>query len=392
MTCPSCGGELVAGADRCPVCDAAVAPRVEGALATDPRLVTPPARGKDRAEPIREIPALRRQSKERTWRDEVQDRVRSRRQKRVESGLPLFDGLDGPVELPAPGAAPPSPLPAVEPPPVVEEPAPDAASSPTELGEPVAPFPEKTWELAPAESRSAPVERERPAARPSSPARELSTDLGGAELADLPLGSRRAGPRLEAHEDADALDTLGRAIASRRRAEPALEHPMPSLEMDGFAHDAAGEPDVELSAPAAEAPPVERPARPFERVQAAAVDLALFSLIAMVVVYFAGRAARVDLEALASSWRWLAAYLGLLAVFYASYFTGTTGQTPGKLVTGLRVVGTAGRPPDYPRAAARAVAGLAGILAAGLGCVPMAFDPAARALHDRLFRTRVVRG
>jgi uncharacterized OB-fold protein len=45
MTCPTCGGELVPGANRCPVCEASVAPRVEGALATDPRLMTPPARG-----------------------------------------------------------------------------------------------------------------------------------------------------------------------------------------------------------------------------------------------------------------------------------------------------------------------------------------------------------
>ena len=273
MTCPSCGGELVAGADRCPVCDAAVAPRVEGALATDPRLVTPPARGKRprRADP--RDPGLRRR----------EGAHLARRGAGARALAPAEARRGGPAAVrrprragraPAPGAAPPSPLPAVEPPPVVEEPAPDAASSPTELGEPVAPFPEKTWELAPAESRSAPGERARPAARPSSPAPELSTDLGGAELADLPLGSRRAGPRLEAHEDADALDTPGRAIASRRRAEPALEHPMPSLEMDGFAHDAVGEPDVELSAPAAEAPPVERPARPVERVQAAAVDLA----------------------------------------------------------------------------------------------------------------------
>ena len=47
-------------------------------------------------------------------------------------------------------------------------------------------------------------------------------------------------------------------------------------------------------------------------------------------------------------------YQGLLALFYAGYFTGTTGQTPGKLMTGLRVVDTSGRPPGYSRAAARA--------------------------------------
>jgi uncharacterized RDD family membrane protein YckC len=394
MTCPSCGGELVPGAERCPVCAASVAPRVEGALAADPRLVTPPARGVSRAQPIREIPALRRPSKERTWRDEVQERVRSRRQKRADSGLPLFDGLEEPAATP--NAAPPAPAAEtqaapVEAAPVVEASSLAPASAPVELGESVAAFPEKTWELASAaDARLVPAARERLTSRPTSPDRDPSTDISDADPADLPLGSREAGRRLEAHDD--VLDTLDRAIATRRRATPSLESPMPSLDVDGFADERTADSEVELSAPAAESSPVERPARPFERVQAAAVDLALFSLIAMVVVYFAGRAARVDLEALSASWRWLAAYLGLLAVFYASYFTGTTGQTPGKLVTGLRVVGATGRPPHYPRAAARAVAGFAGILVAGLGCVPMAFDPAARALHDRLFRTRVVRG
>ena len=89
MTCPTCGGELVPGGSRCPVCDASVAPRVEGALATDPRLLTPPARGKARVDSPRDIPGLRK--REKTWRDEVQERVRSRRQKRVDAGLPLFD-------------------------------------------------------------------------------------------------------------------------------------------------------------------------------------------------------------------------------------------------------------------------------------------------------------
>jgi uncharacterized RDD family membrane protein YckC len=380
MTCPSCGGELVIGAERCPVCDATVAPRVEGALAAEPRLVTPPARGTPRDEPIREIPALRRQPRERSWRDEVQDRVRSRRQKRAEAGLPLFDGLDG-AEAPQPSAPAPTPTkatPAAAAPPA--EPGPASASpppapappAPRELGDTWPPFPEKKWELEPAA-------KARPDARPGTAERRDDP------LADLPLGAGDADGTLASPAPDGELYTLDQAIASRRRG-------MPSLETDELGHRDVAEPEVELPPPAVELSPVERPARPFERVQAAAVDLALFSLLAIVVVYFAGRAARVGLDALVASWPWLAAYLGLLGVFYASYFTGTTGQTPGKLITGLRVVGASGRPPAYPRAAARAVAGLVSVVAAGLGCLPMAFDPAARALHDRLFRTRVVRG
>jgi uncharacterized RDD family membrane protein YckC len=151
------------------------------------------------------------------------------------------------------------------------------------------------------------------------------------------------------------------------------------------------EPGIELGPPSTEPLPIERPARAGERAQAAALDAALFALVAVIVVYFTGRAARVELGALAAVWPWLGAYLGLLGVFYAAYFTGTTGQTPGKLITGLRVVDTAGHPPGYLRASARAVVGCFGVVLAGTGLVTMAFDPAARALHDRLFRTRVVR-
>ena len=332
MTCPTCGGELVPGGDRCPVCDASVTPRVEGALAADPRLLTPPARPKGRVEPLRDIPGLRK--REKTWRDEVQERVRSRRQKRAEAGLPLFDQPEAP---PAPAAAPPA-----------ERTAPPPPAAPP--GEGHSPEPSREPDL-------------------------VSTRLSEAELADLPL---------RAPETEEPID---RAVAEATRpSRPSV----PSLDEDVFLGEADAE--VELPPPVAEPSPLERPARAAERARAAALDAVLFAALSAFVVYFTGRAARVGLMALASSWPALASYLGLLALFYAGYFTGTTGQTPGKLVTGLRVVGPSGRPPGYLRAMARALVGLLGTGLAGLGLLPMAFDPAARALHDRLFRTRVVRG
>jgi len=332
MTCPTCGGELVEGNDRCPVCDIGLVPRVEGALAADPRLMTPPARPKPRVEPLRDIPALRK--REKTWRDEVQERVRSRRQKRADAGLPLFDQVEAEPSAP-PVAIPPPDTP---------------AETPPRAARPI----------------GAAVE-----VRATEPAREpdlVSTRLSEAELADLPLR-------------AEAGTTTG----------PAPRPPIPSLD-DAFLAEADSESEVELAPAVAEPTRVERPARAAERARAAAVDALLFATLATLVVYFTGRAARVDLTALASSWPALASYLGLLALFYAGYFTGTTGQTPGKLATGLRVVGANGRPPGYLRAVARALVGLLGTALVGLGLVPMAFDPAARALHDRLFRTRVVRG
>ncbi len=346
MTCPTCGGELVPGGSRCPVCDSSVAPRVEGALATDPRLLTPPARGKARVDSPRDIPGLRK--REKTWRDEVQERVRSRRQKRQDAGLPLFDQPEGESEPAAPPAVPPVEIAAAEV--AAERPSPRPVAAP------------------PVESREP-----RSAVEPDL----VSTRLSEAELADLPLRAPSAGE----------LEGLDREVMESARPR----RPVPSLDEESFLGEADLEAEIELPPPVAEAAPVERPARAAERAQAAAVDALIFGALSALVVYFTGRAARVDLGALASSWPGLALYLGLLALFYAGYFTGTTGQTPGKLMTGLRVVGATGRPPGYPRAMARAFVGLLGTGLAGLGLLPMAFDPAARALHDRLFRTRVVR-
>ncbi len=357
MTCPSCGGELVPGADRCPVCDSSVAPRVEGALAADPRLLTPPARAKLRAdpaaakdEPIREIPGRRkregrdaRERSERSWRDEVQERVRSRRQKRSEAGLPLFE-----QEAVQPRTKPREVPPAPDPPPA----------------EPIV--------ARATEAQTAPV------AEPETSDHDLlAPALSEAELADLPLRPAAPAASGEGEVEADAVP--------RPRSRP------PSLDDDLLVDEPDLESGLGSEPPPSELAPIERPARAAERAQAAAFDLALFAAIATVVAYFAGRAARVDLVTLAASWPWFLGFLAVLATFYACYFSGTTGQTPGKLITGLRVVDASGRPPHYARATARALVGLLGVALAGAGLVPMAFDPAGRALHDRLFRTRVVR-
>jgi uncharacterized RDD family membrane protein YckC len=354
MTCPSCGGELDPALDRCPVCDASGVPRVEGALAADPRFVTPPGRAKA-AEPLRDIPGLRK--KEKSWRDEVQERVRSRRSKRALAGLPLFEQAEA-RETPA---APEPPAPKAQ----VPEPQPSRLEPP--------PVDTVTRSVAPSEEPR--VEHQAPPA----PADDLVTmRLSEDELGDLPLNAEEA------------------ELASRAREEAVLpratRRPMPSLDEEALVPEVEAEPEVELPPLATEAPPLERPAYAVERAQAAAVDAILFGALAVVVLYFTGRAARVSVSGLASSWPGLALYLGLLALFYAGYFTGTTGQTPGKLMTGLRVLGASGRPPSYPRAMARALLGLVGIVLAGASLVPMAFDPARRTLHDRLFRTRVVRG
>jgi resuscitation-promoting factor RpfA len=282
-------------------------------------------------EPLREIPGLRRPA--RTWKDEVRERVCQRKQERSGAALPLFPEDDGAVVAVAEPDAPEDPA--------VPEP---AVSGLSDLGE-----------------------------EPPS--------LGGARVYDL--GEPPAG------EPAIELDIRPRDTRPFTGREPEQDSLLADDELEEPISERWGGLD---EAPSAEMlPAVERPALAWERAQAAALDLGLLVSLWGVVVYFASRAAHVSVAGLLPSWKYLAGYLAALGLIYAGYFTGTTGQTLGKLAFGLRVVDPAGRPPAYLRALARALLGSLGVLAAAVGLVPMAFDPARRALHDRLLKTRVVR-
>ena len=309
MNCPGCGEPAPPTGSRCPTCGAAPPPVTEGALAPDPA----------RVEPLREIPGLRK--RERTWKDEVRERVRERRKFRGAPGeLPLFKGIDD--EDPS-----------------AED---DAAGS-----------------LPAASDREGPLE----------------PGIHALDDDDLPLRPRddlRPASTFETPRPSAAARDAGRRAAAET----------PSTESW----------DLGPSARLDEPRPVERPAVGFERLYAAVLDLAVLAPIWAAVVYFASRTARVGIPALLPAWPWLAGYLASIGLVYAGYFTGTTGQTLGKMAAGLRVVDAGGQPPGYFRAFTRAVIGTCGVLAAGSGLLPMLFDPARRALHDRLFRTRVIKG
>jgi uncharacterized RDD family membrane protein YckC len=300
--------------------------------------------------------------RERTWQDEVKDRVRSRRQNRSGGAeLPLFT-----QETPAP---PPS-----------------TSSEPAREETPVLdPEPRET-DAAIAAPRSRDFEREDGVERDERHPRVAEAPLlspAEGDLQDLPL--RRPVPA-ETDEAGEAAAEELPPAAPRTEARASVEDELP-IEEDSL----RPEDEWELPSTPKEPRPVERPALPQERLQAAAVDMALLASVSTLVVYFASRAAHVSLGALRPSWPWLLGYLAFLGLVYASYFTGTTGQTLGKMVTGLRVLQVSSRPPGYLRAFLRAAVGALGILVVGLGQLPMLFDPARRALHDRLFGTRVVK-
>jgi len=368
VSCPSCGSSLSGGSERCAACGAMVAPVVHGALAPDSRTLPARARG----EGPREIPGLRR--REKNWQDEVRDRVRKRRKKgAVEPELPLFESDKG-------GSTPPEVVPEASP---VPEPEPRPLAQ------------QSDW-VAPVVDEKAPSFEGR--------IRDRVDPL--VSLADLPLRVPEVQPPPVASEprdliaefeaspegSAEQLERGPRGSAGVAREFEASPEGNEAAEDQAWAVDAPLEPRLDPPPRLIDERPVERPAQALERAQAAAVDMVLLGVLSSVVVYFASRFAHVPIDGLRPSWPYLGAYLAFLALVYAVYFTGTTGQTLGKIVYGLRVVDTAGRPPGYLRAAGRAALGALGVAAAGLGLVPVLFDPARRAFHDRMLHTRVIRG
>lgn len=324
MNCPACGQGLPAGSNQCcPFCAALLAPPAEGTLA--PNLIpfaSPPE------EPLREIPGLRK--RERTWKDEVKERVDDRRRIRSAEGseLPLF-------------------------------PSPEEASG---------------------QGASEPVERLEalggPSPSPGSRLRELDEEVARlSEPGDLLMRPREPGgsePAVESPAQAE-LPAGSRKLLADLEDEP---------EDDDWSLGTAADANATL---------VERPAGAGERFLAAALDTLFWGSLAAVVVYFSGRIARVAPWELRPAWPYLVGYLAFLGIGYAVYFTGTTGQTLGKMATRLRVVDSQGRPPVYGRALLRALLGSLGVALAALGLAPMLFDPARRTVHDRLTRTRVVK-
>jgi len=319
VSCPACQARLVPGQERCPACGTLVGPATDGALAPDPLALAEPPK----AEPLREIPGRRK--REKTWKDEVRDRVRQRKRRRHEGDLPLFANetdaasAESAAEEPISAAAEPEPEP---------DPAPSTPES--THGEPT--IAEEPLDLP---LRAEPAGADPPAPRPTGPARG---DQGDDE-----------------EEPPDAPDTGWR---------------------------------LELAPEEQPARPIERPARLEERLLAAGLDLAFLVGLFAIVAYFAYRAAP---SALPRRWPYLAGYLAALGLGYAAYFTGITGQTLGKLAVGLRVVDRSGQAPGVWRALARAALACLGIGLVGAGLVPALFDPARRALHDRLLRVRVIK-
>ena len=86
----------------------------------------------------------------------------------------------------------------------------------------------------------------------------------------------------------------------------------------------------------------------------------------------------------------LIGFLAILGFGYVSAFTVAGGQTIGKMILSLRVIGDDGRPVDAAGGMLRALGCMLVPITLGLSYLPALFTSDHRALHDRLAGTRVV--
>ena len=92
------------------------------------------------------------------------------------------------------------------------------------------------------------------------------------------------------------------------------------------------------------------------------------------------------------AWWTLHARIGsLLFLIYFSFFSFYGGQTPGKMILGIRVVTADGLPLSWIRGTFRTFSYYLDLLTLGLGFLMATVPPWKRALHDLVTRTAVIR-
>lgn len=131
-----------------------------------------------------------------------------------------------------------------------------------------------------------------------------------------------------------------------------------------------------------------------ERLAAGLIDLLLLGAIDLTVLYLTLR-----VTGLSNSYEDVRVlppipFLGFLALVgfgYVAAFTVAGGQTIGKMIMSLRVIGDDGRPIDVAGGMLRAMGCMLVPVTLGLSYVPVLVTSDHRALHDRLAGTRVVR-
>jgi uncharacterized RDD family membrane protein YckC len=191
-----------------------------------------------------------------------------------------------------------------------------------------------------------------------------------------PLSVRRTTPEVQ----------KGRA----RQAPPQLEMideesaPPPGATILDRRPDRVAEqrPPIEFELPLAGAGP---------RLLAALIDLLLLAAIDSLVIYLTLALAGIGRESIGLlPLAPMAGFFAILNGGYLAVFVAASGQTLGKMLTGIRVMGEDGRRVDIGGAVLRAVGCGLSLLTVGLGYLPAFFAADRRALQDRIAGTRVV--
>ena len=342
MKCPKCGYLGFETTDRCRNCqyDFSLAP-----FAGDPDLTLRQDAGTDGGADF-ELPAIKRQTDS------------------LGAGALDLDRLFGDQE-PAPEAgAPPAPLRVEAPPPRESDVDPLDAPLMSLAIESAVPDPSAA-EPASAEADTDPI------ALPFDEA-----PLVPPRAARTPLAVRRATPEIP-------------------RNRPRTTRPVrmePPLAFDPVPAPAPADPQASALASETVASLMQVPALG-ARIGAGAIDVALLAGIDAGVLFLTLRIA--GLETTLDDLRVVpvvpfVGFLGLLAFGYVASFTVAGGQTIGKMLLGLRVIGDDGRPIDAAGGMLRAVGCMLVPATLGLSYVPALFSADHRALHDRLAGTRVV--
>lgn len=129
------------------------------------------------------------------------------------------------------------------------------------------------------------------------------------------------------------------------------------------------------------------------RVGAGAIDLLLLGAIDAAIVYLTLKVSGLDSTLADFSILPVVPFVGFLALLafgYVAAFTVAGGQTIGKMILSLRVIGDDGRPIDAAGGMLRALGCMLVPVTFGLSFLPAIFTSDHRAIHDRLAGTRVV--
>jgi uncharacterized RDD family membrane protein YckC len=228
------------------------------------------------------------------------------------------------------------------------------------------------------EETAAEEDVEEPAAEPEL----IAHDLERAPDSDLPPAVMPSFPR-SAGDSALELDF----------EQAAFEAPASAPELDIDAAETGPDLPVEWDSQEAEAPRPRSSAGPLgERAAAAVCDLLVLLAIGAALVWAAASGTGLPFrQILFEAAPWLAVTWAIFAIGYSIFFVGSCGQTIGRMVMRLRVVGEDQFTVGFDRAAVRLAAWVVSALPAGAGLLPALRDPKRRTAHDRLSRTRVVK-